>query len=326
MSTKARLCENCGGKLEVAYAWQRMVVCSTCYQQLSGPPPAAAPPPKSTSLWPVAIAIVMAGVAIGAAMVINHRATVASIAPAVRPVTEPRTANNPAASVTSGLPMDQEDHHRLRPIASAEPAVSQPSSLPAAVAISGVVRRTRKDRSSAPLPDLHVQLLRPTVQRKAFQSCLAAEGRAWKEVADAFGAPSADSSQTNPAGNAAGENAPDPQEIVDGANAAITRVQAASDAAPKELDAADALRTLADVAIFNVPYFDDAVADATLQETVTNAGGKYELSNVAPGDYYLHAMRTGDSTFLEWCVPVHIENDAQTVVDLNSDNATVNHK
>ena len=225
--------------------------------------------------------------------------------------------------MNSALPVDQEDHHRLRPIDSTQPVESQPSSLPAAVAISGIVQRTQKDRSSAPIPDLHVQLLRPTVQRKAFQSCLAAEGRAWKQIADAFGAPLADSSQTNPAA----ENAPDSQEIVDGANAAITRVQAALEAAPKELDAADALRTLADVAIFNVPYFDDVVADATVQETVTDGDGKYELSDVAPGDYYLHAMRTGNSTFLEWCVPVHIKNDAQPVViDLTSDNATVNHK
>jgi len=326
MSTKARLCENCGAKLEVGYTWQRVVVCSTCYGQLSAPPPAAVRPSRSRGFWPGVISIIAVAVAIAVpvAMTRSHRA--ASGSPNDRQVVQAVAVQNPTVPLAPEISAEQEDHHRIRSRGGAALAVSQPASSQATVTISGIARLSRKDGSSEALHGLRLQLLRPTVGRKAVQSCLAAEARVWKEVADAYSAPTAESSPTNAAGNAAADNSADAQEIAADANAGMLRAQAASEAVPKEMDAADALRMLIDLSLFDVPYFDDAAADAVAQETRSDADGKYELPNVAPGDYYLHAARTGNSSFVEWCVPVHVDGDGQTVdIDLINDNAAVFH-
>ncbi|HZL38340.1 MAG TPA: carboxypeptidase-like regulatory domain-containing protein, partial [Tepidisphaeraceae bacterium] len=103
------------------------------------------------------------------------------------------------------------------------------------------------------------------------------------------------------------------------------RLQAAIDALPQEMDAADALKMLADVALFHLPRSQSAFADATVAESRTDSTGKYELKNVAPGDYYLHATQARPSSFIEWCVPVRVEAIGHTVrLDLNRENAAVN--
>lgn len=326
MSTKARLCENCGGKLEVGYTWQRVVVCSTCYGQLSAPRPAAVRSSRSRGLWPGVIGIIVVATAIAAAVVMTRSHGAASSSHDNRQVVQAVAVQNPTVPLAPDMSADLEDHHRLHSLGSSELAVSQPASSQATVSISGIVRLSRKDGSSDALRGLRLQLLKPTVGRKAVQTCLAAEARVWKEVADAYSAPTADSSSTNAAGNTAADSAADGQEIADDANAGMLRVQAASEAVPKEMDAADALRMLTDLSLFNVPYFDDAAADAVAQETRTDADGKYEFQNVAPGDYYLHAARTSNSSFVEWCAPVHVDGDGRTnEIDLTNDNAAVYH-
>jgi hypothetical protein len=63
------------------------------------------------------------------------------------------------------------------------------------------------------------------------------------------------------------------------------------------------------------------VARATSQaQAVTNADGKFSLSNVTPGRHYLYAIFSSEVMVMEWLQPIEVV-DSDVTVDLYNDNA-----
>ena len=347
MPNKSGLCENCGGKLEVAYNWRKLMVCGPCFRELSVPPAAASESGKPEPLLPLAAVVLVIAVTVVGGIVLARRWHRPSAVSA--PLPGAASQSSDAGQVPAGLSPEEKAQFALL-MAHPRPTqrTSVPASAPSAGSLAGVVRFARAGRDPEPQPRLRVQLLRTTVRRQAVQSSLTAEGQGWRELADAYAGDNTDSGATPSGQNApavgagAVGNSPsadtaqgstatssdstqtDDQQFTQQTAAGIARIQSAMQAVPSEADTAAALTMLADVAVFNVPNFDDCVADATFKETRTDDEGRYAFNEIPPGDYYLHAVRIGERAFTEWCVPVHVEDDGQAVhTDLTNANAAV---
>ena len=57
------------------------------------------------------------------------------------------------------------------------------------------------------------------------------------------------------------------------------------------------------------------------KETKTNVEGKYLITDVDPGRYYIYASFESDSLWVEWLIPLEIKAGEEKSVDLDNDNA-----
>ena len=325
MPRKARLCDNCGANLQVAHTWRRLVVCGTCYAQLTAPRPEKAKPGPMRPLWPILAAAIVLAVGVGLTIVVIRVRAMrgAALASASGGRVAGEQSPQPRQIALPGAPSSGRAQSPPTSRPEAASSATEPASMPATATIRGVAHLVRKDGTFKVLPQVPLQLLAPTIRRKAVQSGLEAEARAWKDVADVYSGRVEEARQSDQAA-VDSDGSADDQRIADEATAAQKRAQAAVDQVPAELDTADAFATLAELSVFNVPQFDDAIADGTLLDTRTDSEGNYEFRDIPPGDYYLHAARTDGSSFMEWCVPVHVEEGTQAVtIDLSDKNAAV---
>jgi len=61
----------------------------------------------------------------------------------------------------------------------------------------------------------------------------------------------------------------------------------------------------------------------SVQEVTTSVDGKFQLSHIPAGDWYVFAIIHTSTTLVEWIIPLHITSDKNTPLDLFNDNATV---
>ncbi len=323
MRNRIKLCENCGGRIELPHRWGRMLVCGPCHLQLSQPSPADRNSGSASfwsSLFGAAVVLVAAGT-LAVAMVRARNRHAVSITPLVNQSSaEPLTvaAHLPAFSSPEFVP----------PVID-EPSTSletQPTTTEATAngTVGGWIWLARRGGGSEAQRSVRVQLMRMTVRRTAYQRCLADQGRIWQELVTSYTTLAQALRQAQADPNADNDAADQAQAVADEANASLLDVQAAIVAAPRELDTLSALRLLTDLAPFRLPEFDDAVADGTLMETVTDGRGGYLFENVPAGDYYLHASVGSGATLTEWCAPVHVAGDGEAIrLDLSNTNAVV---
>ena len=336
MPHRLMLCENCGAKLQIARNWGRMVVCGSCYAALSAPKPPEEGRQRPR-VWPAVLIAVLFTTAVTIFEVRQSPKGERAVAPGHFPPGPPLASAPDGQAPPDFTELEPSGRRSMATTAASQSAATQPATS-AAGAITGVVFLTRGRSARAPLRALRLQLLRPTIKREAVQTCLAIEAREWRALADDYTTQAQDArdemnrmqrdSEADPDAAAdadvtdAQDRAEESQEIADEATAAMRRVQSAIEAVPAEVDAATALRGLAQLALLNLPSFSDAVSDATISEVRTDSDGAYEFTGVPPGDYYLHAASGTGSSFIEWCVPVHVEGQTVTV-DLSRDNASV---
>src|SRR5665213_250595 len=192
MPNRARLCDNCGGKLQVAHAWKKLVVCGDCHAQLSAPPPAVAAPiavPAKSKFPTSLLAFAAAGIvtAVVIAVILSGGQPANTNIGAV-----PRVVKLPAGPTPAPRPAMQSRVERsARPEQAAAPAPQpEPAIIPTAGVLAGVASLARNGEDPEPLAELHVQLIRRKVGRQAVRTALETQATAWTELARAY--PSAD--------------------------------------------------------------------------------------------------------------------------------------
>jgi hypothetical protein len=336
-ATQLQLCENCGAKLEVPHRWQKIMVCGPCLEKLSSPEQFSATSHKKQKAWPSAIAGALMLGLIVTAIIASGRGTHA-----------PRLAGGHSlATEQPGNPVDMlitlpSVTPQFNPLVADEEMSEQPETEPSLAptttgTIAGVAWLTRNGGAVEPQRGLRIQLIHPTVSRLAMQAALAAEARDWQDWIDLYTALAAEARQTDANADAADPNTPNApnanaatdagqefQTVADQATTALNRVTAAMRVVPQQLDSLTALRTLTELAHFNLPDFSDALLETTIVEVRTDATGAFQLGDIPTGDYYLHAAVGGRQSFVEWCVPVRVEaNEEPLRIELSNANALV---
>ena len=65
----------------------------------------------------------------------------------------------------------------------------------------------------------------------------------------------------------------------------------------------------------------DGPSGKAVRSAKTNVDGKFVTDKVPPGDYYLISCFGSATFFIQWIVPIHVEGNKETTVDLDNDNA-----
>lgn len=327
MSYKPQLCQNCGAKLEVPRLWKHMVVCSSCYTELSRPAPAATERVERVSWWPavgVSLAVVASVMAIYiVAASTGGRTTRPYPNVSASPTPQPPLPSEPEPTFFTAGPTS---FPASAPAPSTNPASTGPATTSSSSgAIAGTSWLLRKEDENVPIRGLPVQLLRPTVRRQALLSSLSAEAATWKYLADAYDDRAEEVRQMQDEDDEGdSESVVDYEQSAEEAVKALDRIGVATRAAPPEADLAGAFKTLTELSVFNVPRFADVVADTLVTEVRTDAAGNYTFENVPPGVYYVHAAISDGRNFVEWCLPVRVDADVGPVqVDLTKRTATL---
>jgi len=71
----------------------------------------------------------------------------------------------------------------------------------------------------------------------------------------------------------------------------------------------------------NRESFFNSIARDVVVDVTTSVDGKYNLTNVSRGQWYLYAAIDTRSVLTEWLIPLNAQKSGQTQIDLFNDNA-----
>lgn len=193
MPNRARLCENCGGKLQVAHTWQSMVVCGTCHAQLSSPvpiaPPEPATPSKGRGSWIIAASAALAAVALTGGVLVRQIVTQrnARIAEANRSAVADQSSrpSDEGSPLHGALLVPRDQPAPMATVTARVEALAAANTESAPGRIEGRVFFLTRDGLSEPQGGLKIELIRKIVRGSVVRTALTAEAKTWRDLVQA---------------------------------------------------------------------------------------------------------------------------------------------
>jgi hypothetical protein len=314
------VCKNCGetiGALESACIFGEVVVCERCHKKLTG-----RASEKRGVPWVY--------VAVGAGCLAVSIAIFAFHSSASRKATPPTSVQEPLPSVLAA-PSPTIPTASARPIAHVPQSITTPAELPPPAAIptltiSGAAWIMRENGDTVLQRGLRVQLLRPTVTSASVTETLQAAIPTWQKLAADYRDMANDvDKQIASFGDADGSWSKRKAEELNTAreyDSKVANFRSFIASAPAELTLDSAYSIVSSASTDKRVSF-EAIANASkVFEVKADADGKYVTDGIPPGRYYVHASIDTTLMFVEWLVPVQIE-DKPVKLDLDNDNARV---
>jgi hypothetical protein len=330
-------CQNCGGgigELETPHVWNERIVCRSCHAKLQ---------PKSwMRKWTI---LGCAIVAVGIATFLIVRSVVPSVRDAVPVNAQSNLTSDSAAQQLAKVAAENEmlrqqavaeaaENEKIRQQIAALTAAPPPpvpaQAPPQSGRLTGSAWLTTNGGASNLMRGLNVAVLTPTIDsRPIVAMALAGIPNLQKEM-DFDKSSIAEQKQLDANIN---ESADTDELLKDHENdlaadqARIDRINRLASNPPPTLNLKQAYSFLKDGAdtyenganaIPNVPL---VFAGNIVKSGKTNVDGKYIITDVAPGNYYIYALFGSSSMGVDWLVPIQINAGEETTVDLDNDNA-----
>jgi hypothetical protein len=350
-------CLNCGcgiGDLETPYLWKERVVCRSCFKKLQ-------PKSGMSKWTMLAAAIVAVGIgafliirSVGPKPAVGEGSSpitagsqdaaipsAGNIAPA-----KPQT-NFTSDSVAEELARITAENEKLRQQTAALVAENErlrqkaatalvPTPPPAAPiqapprlgSLAGSAWLTTNSGASNLMRGLNVAVLTPTIDsRPIVATALAGIPDLQKEI-EACNSMIADEkkldAETNQPGNA-DDLLKNDEDVLTADQARIARIQRLASNPPPTLTLEQAYSFLKDGTVTRAKREDEIpslpLAGIIVKSTKTNVDGKYTITDLAPGNYYVYAVFGSSSMGVDWLVPIQINGGEEKTVDLDNDNA-----
>lgn len=280
--------------------------------------------------WSVIIATPIIAISVGAWWILKPASVPASAVaspikqtppspPQLKPVlTEPRSDQvNPAQEAAEIAALCAENK-RLRK--DRESATAPPPATLQTASITGSAWLSKNGGESDLLRGLHVQILAMHADPQAVGDSLREEAIAFDQAADEQDEFSKGFREDDEYGKKVVlEYKTQAKQYRD--VAAFMRVSAGKIRPNITLD--DAYKVLVAAARFGSPSFKRVALAATVLDVKADVNGKYQLSQVPSGHYYLHALLDTKSFYAEWLIPIVVTPDADMKIDLDNDNAVL---
>ncbi|HZL37068.1 MAG TPA: hypothetical protein VFC78_17240 [Tepidisphaeraceae bacterium] len=303
-------CANCQrllGLIETPYVWKEAVVCAKCYGYLSAEYATNQPPIENFAarghhrkyrLPRLYAGLVGGGIVVIAVSVFVLRPAhkrLQILDQSLSPVPRvPRQSKNPSANLTGS--------------------------------ISGTVWLTRDNGSSDKQLGLVIQLIKPTCHGAGVRTSLETAASDWDDIAKGNLAEATKIRADFP--SAAGDSG---KSYEDEANDDRKKAVEAREAAKKtdvnaEIDLASALSLIEEYSPPGAAEYAWLLElDGILQEARTGADGTYAFDRIPPGSYYVHTEVYSRHLNAEWYVPVVVQANVISKVDLYNQNAASIH-
>jgi hypothetical protein len=193
---------------------------------------------------------------------------------------------------------------------------------PTTRSISGSVWLTKKNGSSDIMRGMTVALLQQTVAGKDVAEAMLLEVPKWEKLAKDYRDMAADCRKNMEkyefsTGDWA-KMAKDEEAEADKKDKMATKLREIASHPPAVYDTLEAYRLLKEASTNRVVGL--PLSGIMLQSTTTNVDGKYRLTNVQAGKYYLYGISGSEEYLVEWITPVTVESQ-DVSSDLFNDNA-----